>query len=77
LFKGGDNMEPIKVKFNRNMELEIPGLGTFKTGETLMVSNENVANHYIRSGYFDLVKVKEKKKMVKKYKKKGDDKKCH
>ena len=69
-------MEPIKVKFNRSLDLEIPGLGTFKTGEIVMVSNENVANHYIRSGYFDLVKVKEKKRVVKKYKKKGVDELC-
>ena len=70
-------MEPITVKFNRSLDLEIPGLGTFKTGETVMACNENIANHYIDSGYFDLVKVKEKKRVVKKYKKKGDDKKCH
>jgi len=69
-------MEPIKVKFNRNMDLEIPGLGTFKTGDIVIASNENIANRYIESGYFDLVKVKEKKRVIKKYKKKGVDELC-
>ena len=69
-------MEPIKVKFNRSLDLEIPGLGTFRIGDCVILPTQNQANIYIESGYFDLVKVKEKKRVVKKYKKKGVDEKC-
>ena len=67
---------PVKIKFNRSMGLEIHGLGTFKPGEFVVVGNEEKAQKYIKSGYFDLVKekVKEKKKVIKKYRKKGSDK---
>jgi len=74
-------MEPITVKFNRSLDLEIPGLGTFRIGDCVILPTQNQANIYIESGYFDLVKVKEKvkekKRVIKKYKKKGVDKLCH
>ena len=66
------------LKFNRSMGLEIHGLGTFQPDEFVVVGNKEKAEKYIKSGYFDLVKekVKEKKKVIKKYRKKGADDKC-
>ena len=60
------------------MGLEIHGLGMFTPDEFVVVGNEEKAQKYIKSGYFDLVKekVKEKKKVFKKYRKKGSDDKC-
>ena len=63
---------PVKIKFNRSMGLEIHGLGTFKPDECVVIGNEEKAQKYIKSGYFDLVKVKEKKKVVKKYRKRKE-----
>ena len=60
------------LKFNKNTELEILGIGTFKPGEFVVTDDEARAKKYIDSGYFDLVK--EKKKKTKKSKKKGVDK---
>ena len=60
------------LKFNRNTELEIIGIGTFAPGDFVVADNEVRAKKYLDSGYFDLVK--EKKKKVKKSKKKGVDK---
>ena len=63
------------LKFNRSMGLEIHGLGIFKPDEFVVVGNEEKAKRYLDSGYFDLIKekVKEKKKVIKKYRKKGTD----
>ena len=60
------------LKFNRDTELEVVGLGTFKTNEFVVTDDEAKAKKYLDSGYFDLVK--EKKRKVKKSKKKGVDK---
>ena len=60
------------LKFNRNIELEVVGLGTFEPNEFVVTDDEAKAKKYLDSGYFDLVK--EKKRKVKKSKKKGVDK---
>jgi len=60
------------LKYNRNSELEVVGLGTFKPNEFVVTDDEAKAKKYLDSGYFDLVK--EKKRKVKKSKKKGVDK---
>jgi len=61
----------MKLKYNRDRELEIVGLGVFEPGQFVVANDESRAKKYLDSGYFD--KVKEKKKKVKKSKKKGDD----
>ena len=64
----------MKLKYNRNIELEVVGIGTFKPGQCVLIENDNQAAKYLKSGYFDLVKEKKKKIRVKKSKKKGVDK---
>ena len=59
------------LKFNKNTELEILGIGTFIPGQFVVTDNEARAKKYLDSGYFDLVKEKKKRK---KSKKKGVDK---
>jgi len=59
------------LKFNRDSELEIVGLGIFQPDQFVVVGDESKAKKYLDTGYFDIVK--EKKKKVKKSKKKGDD----
>ena len=63
---------PVKIKFNRSMGLEIHGLGMFTPNQFVVVGDEEKAKRYLDSGYFDLVKVKEKKKVVKKYRKRKE-----
>ena len=60
------------LKYNRNTELEVVGLGIFQPDQFVVVGDEEKAKKYLDSGYFDLVK--EKKRKVKKSKKKGVDK---
>ena len=60
------------LKFNRDMELEVVGLGIFKPNKFVIVDDPVRAKKYLDSGYFDLVK--ERKRKVKKSKKKGVDK---
>ena len=60
------------LKFNRNTELEVVGLGIFAPNEFVVTDDEEKAKRYLDTGYFDLVK--EKKRKVKKFKKKGVDK---
>ena len=60
------------LKYNRNTELEIVGLGVFQPDQFMVVGDEEKAKKYLDSGYFDLVK--EKKRKVKKSNKKGVDK---
>jgi len=62
----------LKLRYNRNSELEVVGLGVFKPNEFVVADDPARAKKYLDSGYFDLVK--EKKKKVKKSKKKGVDK---
>ena len=59
------------LKFNKNTELEILGIGTFVPGQFVVTDDEARAKKYLDSGYFDLVKEKKKRK---KSKKKGVDK---
>ena len=61
----------MRLKFNRNTELEILGIGIFAPGFKCRIDDEVLAKKYIDSGYFDIVK---EKKKVKKSKKKGVDK---
>ena len=56
------------LKFNRNTELEVVGLGVFQPNEFVVVGDEEKAKRYLDTGYFDLVK--EKKRKVKKLKRK-------
>jgi len=60
------------LRFNRNDELEIVGIGVFSPGDFVVADDEARAKKYIDSGYFDLVKEKEAK--ARKSKKKGVDK---
>jgi len=60
------------LRYNRKTELEIVGLGVFKPNEFVVTDDESKAKKYLDTGYFDLVK--EKKRKVKKFKKKGADK---
>ncbi len=59
------------LKFNRNSELEIVGLGVYSPGWKDEVKDE-LGKKMLDTGYFDLVK--ERKRKVKKSKKKGVDK---
>ena len=59
------------LKFNKNTELEILGIGIFKPGQFVVADDEARAKKYLDSGYFDIVKEKKKRK---KSKKKGVDK---
>ena len=64
------------LKYNKNTELEIIGIGIFGPGDVVVIDDDVLkAKKYLDTGYFDLVK--EKKKRVKKSKKKGVDKLCH
>jgi len=58
------------LKFNKNTELEIIGIGIFAPGDSVIADDPVKAKKYLDSGYFDLAKGKK----VKKSKKKGDDK---
>ena len=60
------------LKFNRDTELEVVGLGIFQPNEFVVIGDEKKAKKYLDTGYFDLVK--EKKRKLKKSKKKGVDK---
>lgn len=65
------------LKFNRDTELEVVGLGIFKPNEFIVTDDELKAKKYLDSGYFDEVKevkTKVKVKKVKKSKKKGAEK---
>jgi len=56
------------LKFNRNTELEVVGLGVFQPNQFVVVGDEKKAKKYLDTGYFDLVK--EKKIKVKNLKRK-------
>ena len=62
----------MKLKYNRDTELEVVGLGVFKPNEFLVTDDELKARKYLDTGYFDLIK--EKKRKVKKSKRKGVEK---
>ena len=65
----------MKLKFNRDRELEVVGLGVFEPGQFVIADDEARAKKYLDSGYFDEVKERKVKvKKVKKSKKKGVDK---
>lgn len=54
------------LKYNRDSELEVVGLGVFQPGQLVMVVDEKAKNSYLDTGYFDIV---EEKKSKKKYRK--------
>ena len=60
------------LKYNRKTELEVVGLGVFQPGQFIVVGDESKAKKYLDTGYFDLVK--ERKRKIKKFKKKGAEK---
>ena len=60
------------LKYNRKTELEVVGLGVFKPNEFIITDDESKVRKYLDTGYFD--EVKERKRKVKKFKKKGVDK---
>jgi len=62
----------LKLRYNRNSELEVVGLGVFKPNEFVVTDDPIRVKKYLDSGYFDLVK--ERKRKVRKSKKKGVDK---
>lgn len=65
----------MKLKYNRDSELEVVLFGVFKPGQLITIEDEKEAKRYLDSGYFDEVKkvIKEEKKIerVKKFKRKG------
>jgi len=75
----------MKFRYNRKDELEVVGFGVFKPGAIVTIEDESEIKRYLDSGYFDEVKIKEKKEKIKKKKKnnkqkskkKGVDKKWH
>jgi len=56
------------LKYNRDIELEVVGLGIFQPNQFIVVGDEEKAKKYLDTGYFDLVK--EKKIKVKNLKRK-------
>ena len=60
----------MKLKYNRNSELEVVGLGIFKPNEFVVIDNEARAKKYLDSGYFDEIKERKSKRKVKKSKRK-------
>ena len=64
----------MKLKYNRNIELEVVGIGIFQPNVVITISDESEAKKYLDTGYFDEVKEKEIKIKRKKSKKKGADK---
>ena len=59
------------LEFNRKDKIDIVGIGIFGPGQSVTVRDEVKAKRYLKSGYFDLVKEKKKRR---KSKKKGVDK---
>ena len=71
----------MKLRFNRNSQLEVIGIGVFSPGFKCRIDDEILAEKYINSGYFDEIKEEVKKInpikiKVKKSKKKGDNLLC-
>jgi len=58
----------MKLKYNRKTELEVVGFGVFKPGQHVTIESDDQAARYLNSGYFDLVKEKEKVKKEEKVK---------
>lgn len=71
----------MKLKYNRDIELRVPGLGIFQPNQCVPIESDDQKVRYLNSGYFDLIKEREIKKTKKikrnkKSKKKGIDKLC-
>jgi len=58
----------MKLKYNRDIELEVVGLGIFQPDIVITISDELGTRKYLDSGYFD--EIKERKVKVKKLKRK-------
>ena len=58
------------LKFNKNRELEIIGIGIFGHGEIIVTEDPLKAKKYLDSGYFDIVIEKKKPKKERKKSKK-------
>jgi len=78
----------MKLKYNRDTELEIVLIGVFKPNAIVIIEDETEAKRYLDSGYFDEIKERKREseykpnilkldveKKIKKSKKKGVDKK--
>ena len=50
----------MKLKYNRDSELEVVGFGVFKPNQTIKIDNESEAKRYLDSGYFNVVKERKK-----------------
>lgn len=55
------------LKYNRDSELEVVGIGIFTPNQFVVVGDEEKAKRYLDSGYFDKI---EEKKIEKKPEKK-------
>jgi len=53
----------MRLKYNRDSELEVVGFGIFKPNQIIKIDDELEAKRYLNSGYFN--EMKEKKKKVK------------
>ena len=62
------------LKYNRDTELEVVGLGVFEPGQFVVADDPAKSKKYLDSGYFDEIKEREIKIKRKKSKKKGVDK---
>ena len=63
----------MKLKYNRDIELEVVGIGIFQPNVVITISDESGAKKYLDTGYFDEIKEEEIKIKRKKSKKKGVD----
>ena len=64
----------MRLKYNRNIKLWIPGFGIHDPGEIIEVDEEH-GKKMLETGYFDKIKKRRIKRKKSKYK--GDDKLCH
>jgi len=63
----------MKLKYNRDTELEIVGIGIFQPNQFVVIGDEKRAKKYLETGYFDEIKEAKIKVKSKKSEKKGSD----
>jgi hypothetical protein len=65
----------MRLRYNRNSELGIVGIGVFKPNQIIEIDDEVKAEKYISTGYFDEIEEikKEKKIKIRKFKKERSD----